>query len=848
MKSFRLRRRPEVARYSNRSRPQVESLESRELLSVTVGQAHAGLGYTGAYPPDTIGAVGPNYYVEEVNTTIAIYNKSTGSLVRSQGMGAFFNSLGGVQQLSDPFVGYDQIAGKFFTGILDFNNSDSRIDFAVSNTSDPTGTWTYHRYDTTNDGSSNHLTDYPRFGYNREAYVISYNQFGNTSVHVDTLAISKSNLATSYTHVWPTGTIAAPGMSPTIMHDAAANGPMWFVGLGASTSIKVIKMTNVLSSSPTITPYTVTVPSYSAAGSTFHQPGGTFSVQIDSRILNAAMYGGKLVAAHTTGITGGYHQARWYEFNTTGSSPTLATSGQVTAASRDDYYPTVDINSSGAIGMTYMENSSSEYMSMWVTGRTASDPAGQMETGMSPTAVHGTGNYANLGRAGDYSGMSVDPSDNTTFWAANQFKGSSTWNTGVVRFSLGGSTIGPATHYSVAAATTSVAGNAFDVTVTALDANENVASGYRGTVTFSSADPYGATLPGDYTFTAADNGVHTFSSMTALYTTGLQDVTTTDTSDGSITGSATVRVTAAALDHFVVTTSADGSGTIAGNAFDVTVTAQDAYNNRASNYTGIVTFSSADPYGASLPADYHFTTLDGGAHLFRGVTALYTAGYEDVTVTDTTTTGGTGSDYVLVIAAPATSLYIAAPSSAASGAAFDVTVYAVDPYGNTDTNYGGTVTWTTTDGDPGVVLPADYTFQSSDQGVVTFAGGVTLITQGDQLITATDTGSGITGSADVTVTPGPNAVLHGHKNAALALALPQSAPAVVPTSSSAADRSTASSAVPTVTGQGEAPVKPALREGDVGGLVAPVDSLSTAVLDLVLAEWNDGLNLGAVAV
>jgi hypothetical protein len=82
-------------------------------------------------------------------------------------------------------------------------------------------------------------------------------------------------------------------------------------------------------------------------------------------------------------------------------------------------------------------------------------------------------------------------------------------------------------------------------------------------------------------------------------------------------------------------------------------------------------------------------------------------------------------------------------------------VIAVDPYGNTDTHYQGTVTFGTSDGDPGVVLPPDYTFQPADGGMVTFPGGATLITPGDQTLTATDTTSGITGAATVTVTAGP---------------------------------------------------------------------------------------------
>ena len=81
-----------------------------------------------------------------------------------------------------------------------------------------------------------------------------------------------------------------------------------------------------------------------------------------------------------------------------------------------------------------------------------------------------------------------------------------------------------------------------------------------------------------------------------------------------------------------------------------------------------------------------------------------------------------------------------APGIATSGGAFDVTVIAQDPYGNTDTSYAGTVAITSSDGQ--AVLPDD---SALTDGVGTFH--VTLKTAGDQSITATDTvSSGITGS------------------------------------------------------------------------------------------------------
>jgi hypothetical protein len=308
-----------------------------------------------------------------------------------------------------------------------------------------------------------------------------------------------------------------------------------------------------------------------------------------------------------------------------------------------------------------------------------------------------------------------------------------------------------AAYISLASPDSVAPGQPFNVTATLLDSFRNVVTGYRGTVHFTSSDAQ-AMLPGDYLFTAADQGVHAFSGV-ILRRAGIRSVTATDTGTASITGNATLNVVTGAVVRFAVSTSA-ANPYVAGTPFDVTVTAQDQYGNTVTSYTGTVHFSSADPFGATLPDDYAFTAGDAGVHTFPGGATLFTAGTWDVTATDTQS-GLTGAASVTVQAAPAVAFQVVAPASATSGVAFDVTVIAVDPYGNTDTNYTGTVTFSTSDMDPGVVLPPDYTFQPSDQGMVTFPGGVTLITAGDQTLTATDTQSGITGTSTVTVTAGP---------------------------------------------------------------------------------------------
>ena len=104
---------------------------------------------------------------------------------------------------------------------------------------------------------------------------------------------------------------------------------------------------------------------------------------------------------------------------------------------------------------------------------------------------------------------------------------------------------------------------------------------------------------------------------------------------------------------------------------------------------------------------------------------------------------------------PANDFLVDVPRFVQAGLPFDVTIYALDPYGNIDTNYTGTVPFTTTDMDSGVMLQANYTFTvgtDGDNGVPTFAAGATLYTVGDQTLTAADANDGtITSTARVKV-------------------------------------------------------------------------------------------------
>jgi hypothetical protein len=286
------------------------------------------------------------------------------------------------------------------------------------------------------------------------------------------------------------------------------------------------------------------------------------------------------------------------------------------------------------------------------------------------------------------------------------------------------------------------AGSAFSVQVTLRDSSNNIATGYTGTVHFTSTDG-AAVLPADYTFTAGDAGQKTFSTV-ELRTAGSPSLTVTDTVTAALTDTQSVTVTSGVAASLSLTAPAAAT---AGAAFSVTVSARDAFSNVATGYTGTVSFSSDDTL-AMLPANYTFTAGDAGSRQFS--VTLATAGSQPVRVTDGTFNA---SANVTVSAGAATQLALSVPATpVAAGSAFSVQVTLRDAFNNIATGYMGTVHFTSTDG--AAVLPADYSFTAGDAGQRTFST-VELRTAGNPSLTVTDTvTAALTATAPVTVDAG----------------------------------------------------------------------------------------------
>lgn len=198
---------------------------------------------------------------------------------------------------------------------------------------------------------------------------------------------------------------------------------------------------------------------------------------------------------------------------------------------------------------------------------------------------------------------------------------------------------GPATHFSVSAPLSVTSFIGYSVTVTALDANNNVVTGDTGTVHLTSTDPGFVNSAGDSTLT---NGVGSFNVV--MKQAGSQTVTATDTVNGSITGiSNDILVNPGAPAQVIVSAPATTNG---GATFPFTVTVTDLFGNLATTYGGTLHFTSSDA-AAVLPAN---STLTGGTGFFNAT--LETQGTQTVTATDTVTNTITGTSNGITVSIP----------------------------------------------------------------------------------------------------------------------------------------------------------------------------------------------------
>lgn len=512
----------------------IQTLEVRTLLSVSVlnnsGNGFSGLSFnqSGGYvPPDTNGAAGPSAYVETVNQSLALYtSKDTGSGAVTDSLSHFFGTTGHLTPadsgagFSDPVIVYDEQIGRFIVGDqnVNFSTHVSSFDIAVSRSNNPatlsSSDWAFYKITTTESGFD---ADYPgNMGYNHDALVFTLNMFGVSSGgHTQVVSVNASDLMSAAATLRTVkNDLNDFSVRPTTMHDSVAGDPMWLVTEhGDGSTIDVIKMTGVLTTSASFAYTNLDVANYSGVVSPLDPNGTVITNNIDSRIMKAAEANNTIVATHAVSISSTQDVAQWYAIDVSSGTPKLAQQGRVSAGANTYIsYPGIDINSSGQIGMSYMKSgtdTSSDFLSMWVTARTATDAVGTMETPVMVSSGRGLANYKDFtsgGRAGDLSGINVDPV-NGTFWAANEFantQSTADWGTAIANFSPGPpSSSGNSADMAVTVTGPGsiTAGTQATYTITITNSGTSAAQG----VVLSDTLPTGATLVSMTPTTGTDN-------------------------------------------------------------------------------------------------------------------------------------------------------------------------------------------------------------------------------------------------------------------------------------------------------------------------------------------------------
>ena len=400
----------------------------------------------GFVPPDTNASVGDTQVVETVNVAYAVWDKKTGTqLMAPKSIQTLYKPLGGqcaTGSLSDPVVNYDKAAARWVITMIAFNSSFTVNDvcMAVSTSSDATGTFNVYAFP-----YGNKLPDYPKVGVWTDAYYVTTDSFPNggfftgaESCAMDRTNMLAGNPATSVCFQRNSSDFA---LLPADLDGATApptGAPNYQMDLATSTTVNLYQfhVDFVTTSNSTFTgPTKLTVPAYTdacaATGACIQQPsGGELLDALGDRLMFRLAYRNfsdheAMVVSHSVKATGTGNAAsavRWYEVRNPGSAPVIYQSGTFGGGPTTTalWMGSIAMDKVGDIALGFSTSSSTKDPSIAYTGRVPTDALGKMES--AKVIVVGTGvQKSSFNRWGDYSSMAIDPTDDCTFWYAQEY-------------------------------------------------------------------------------------------------------------------------------------------------------------------------------------------------------------------------------------------------------------------------------------------------------------------------------------------------------------------------------------------------------------------------------------------
>ena len=407
----------------------------------------AGLDYDtwgAGHPPDTSGAVGPDQYVQTVNTSIGIYAKS-GEQLNAFTYNTFFGQFhSGTpcdnQNGGDPQVIFDQPSNKWIIGDLAYPRP-YYFCMAVSDGPDlATANWTLYPYL----ASQTELNDYPKIASGPNGLFLTSNMFLNEQYFdgAQVWALKRSSLGQKKLKVQTVRTGSSYGsLLPANSYAATeSKGPDYLVSLESSTTIGLwqysVNWKHPKKTKFTTTPKLIKVASYQPAGSVPEKNGSALDSLSDRPMYQLQLAtDGTLWFNHSVQV-GSQAGVRWYQLgNIAGASPTVLQ--QSTYAPGDSLYRwmgSLAVDKDGNMAVGFSTSSSSAFPSINYATRLATDPASQLTA--EANIVKGTGAQTVTNRWGDYSQMSLDPTDSCTFWYTQEYytETGGDWQTRIASF------------------------------------------------------------------------------------------------------------------------------------------------------------------------------------------------------------------------------------------------------------------------------------------------------------------------------------------------------------------------------------------------------------------------------
>lgn len=421
-----------------------------------LGNGMAGFTVNSA-PPDTTGAVGATQYVQVVNSGLAVFNKSTGAVqmgpVPTNTLWSSFTGPCHDDNDGDAVVVYDKAAQRWVISQFAVTAAPYYQCVAVSKTSDATGGYWLYAF---NYGSA--FPDYPKIGVWSDGYYITFNMFnGNTFGGAKLCAYDRAKmligaaatqqcfqLSTSYGGVLPAdvdGATAPPAGAPNyMMNFGASQLNLWKFHTDWTTPANT-----------TLTgPLAVPVATFATAcggGTCIPQLGVTQKLDsLADRLMYRLAYRNfgtheSLVVSHSVKVgtthKNPYTGVRWYEIRSPGTTPVVYQQSTFSPDTTFRWMPSIAMDKVGNIAVGYSASSTAIHPGIRYTGRLVTDALSTMQP--ESVMLNGLGSQtgSNLARWGDYSTMTLDPSDDCTFYYSTEYlqnDGAFNWSTQIASF------------------------------------------------------------------------------------------------------------------------------------------------------------------------------------------------------------------------------------------------------------------------------------------------------------------------------------------------------------------------------------------------------------------------------